>query len=268
VRLLVQPCGTPQVRAQAGWWARRLQARETWLRESRPLIWPRAEAGAVAPCAAALRLPVQALRHSGFAAAPCGRYQRRTQRVGRSASATALCVPSARDGRPACACRRRAGPRSRAASSGGATGPVARRGRAHCAACACPGFEAPRRARRAGMAAGKDAAAPGGARGPHLSMEALSFLEQNERELTMHPLTLTFRSRGAAAALSGACAALGSRSHVRAGVQAHAPPAPSLVVRCLGLAARALPGKPSLQGRTAEPARPGSGARLQRAPVW
>lgn len=37
-------------------------------------------------------------------------------------------------------------------------------------------------------------------RGPRLSMEALSFLEQNERELTMHPITLTFRSRGAGAA--------------------------------------------------------------------
>ena len=49
------------------------------------------------------------------------------------------------------------------------------------------------------MSLEEDAAAGATAtRGPRLSMEALSFLEANERELTMHPITLTFRSSGAA----------------------------------------------------------------------
>ena len=49
------------------------------------------------------------------------------------------------------------------------------------------------------MSVEEDAAAGANAtRGPRLSMEALSFLEANERELTMHPITLTFRSSGAA----------------------------------------------------------------------
>ncbi|KAK9831531.1 hypothetical protein WJX81_006368 [Elliptochloris bilobata] len=43
---------------------------------------------------------------------------------------------------------------------------------------------------------GTSAAAANAMRGPRLSMEALSFLEANERELTMHPITLTFRSSG------------------------------------------------------------------------
>lgn len=49
------------------------------------------------------------------------------------------------------------------------------------------------------MSVAEDAAAGANAtRGPRLSMEALSFLEANERELTMHPITLSFRSSGAA----------------------------------------------------------------------
>ena len=54
-------------------------------------------------------------------------------------------------------------------------------------------------ARAGAMSVAEDAAAGANAtRGPRLSMEALSFLEANERELTMHPITLTFRSSGAA----------------------------------------------------------------------
>lgn len=48
-------------------------------------------------------------------------------------------------------------------------------------------------------------------RGPRLSMEALSFLEANERELTMHPITLTFRSSGAALLVLLQCAPSGVR---------------------------------------------------------
>ena len=54
-------------------------------------------------------------------------------------------------------------------------------------------------ARAGALSLEEDAAAGANeTRGPRLSMEALSFLEANERELTMHPITLTFRSSGAA----------------------------------------------------------------------
>ena len=87
-----------------------------------------------------------------------------------------------------------------AAVQGGPSPPKAR------PACECAGA----------MSVEEDAAAGANAtRGPRLSMEALSFLEANERELTMHPITLTFRSSGAALLALLHCAPSGCAGPLR-----------------------------------------------------